>query len=244
MVSWLVPSGRLTTPTTSWFTPSNTGGSAFYVRYSGRVFAVTAGHCVPMGKDPTTIGLARPVGGTLRWIDVSHVFHPRPKNPDPDAPYVEWADVAILVPKEAPDPAETPVLDFDRGEKLVNMQRVASGGVYAFAGYPMAGAMDYDAKHYRPVAYHGIGIYRGPASMEGCHALRAQEPEEGGNGTSGSPVACVAYEEGTWVPALAGMVLMWSNGGIHFLDVIHLLRYLRAASDALDGDETAGAEHR
>lgn len=221
------------------------GGTAFFVRYRGRVFAVTAGHCVRDASGSSLAVATVTEAGPLKWIRTPEIL--RTPTLDPSSPYTEETDVAILVPEREPEPEEVRILDLE-DNYLVDLRKWEVGGVVAASGFPRTGAMRYGEDGggvYASVHYFAIGQYGGThTSLSACHIMLTRVPPEGPDGMSGSPVACCRIEDdGTWTPGFAGMVLMGGLDRLHFLDGVRLLGYVRAAVRLLQ-EQPRGFEPR
>jgi len=138
--------------------------------------------------------------------------------------------VAVLVPAGEPefDPAQVVPLELDI---IANLAKVRRKALFAIRGYPRGSGIDYESGIIARDSLAALGFYEGPAPWRACHTLSLSTENLGGpDGLSGSPVVrALRNPDGTWVPALAGMVQRGGPSKVHFVDARVLIGFLEGA---------------
>jgi trypsin-like peptidase len=197
-----------------WF-----GGTCFAVRFNGRLYVVTAEHCV-RDKDRNEVRVQRQPGSdtlvTLRALFIQDPSQRDAEDPDQH----DWAVFQAVEPE-------------DSGDSLVNVVDVAAvpdaplppppGHKLLVRGYPKTRCLiDYEKLTIVWQAYGGTGQYVGATSSKWLHTMKMDDISqvESVDGLSGSPVFLAAPEQDGLAFSFAGMVLRGSkeSGLLHFLD--------------------------
>ncbi len=161
-------------------------GTVFLVRYRGRMFAVTAQHCLSSGNgDDVRIAL-NPETGTFLPLKNLHRLRSNP-------PKQDWADIAIfeaapeLLSVEEQQSRQSLVLDPLR----VSTMRIKANANLYVPGFPKyLNGVDYDRSVIHTQGYLTTGKYLRPAGRPHIHVFEFHDLDgiDWVDGMSGSPI--------------------------------------------------------
>ncbi|SRR5229473_5563510 len=198
-------------------------GTCFAIQAHENVLFVTAGHVV-RDVSPETTRISIPLGPGRDWPSAEIAKLVRPVA---NEGFESALDLAIMVPTGVVAPSSGDFVPCSI-ERVANMAAVPTTAMFVVAGYPgghPAGkGVDYDQRGIHVTRFISIGTYVGKSDLRGCHRLKLSTVIAGGPaGLSGSPVFRALHnEDGSWTPALAGLVITGNNEDLHFLDVAYL----------------------
>jgi hypothetical protein len=201
-------------------------GTCVVVRFSGRLYAVTAKHCLN-GRNRSSVRI-RMVPGNLTWLPIQTIHTPEGKADFYDLAVVEFIS---SVTWEGYSPhclnLEGPV---------ITLKAPPAKALLGLVGYPASNnSIDYDTMEISTKGFSVDGRCLGPGEEAHCSIMRFNnvEPIEHLNGMSGSPVLQFEeIEEGVYRHWFAGILIRGSkqsNTGrfinaevvIRALDVVH-----------------------
>ena len=197
------------------------GGTFFFCKYHGKVFGVTAKHCLRNRQKEQIRLFISDGNGDQHYAPIKTVHI----GEDPTDRVVDWADIEFMeIDTElisSFDPENSWILDFD----LLMQQDVQlrSEDRLVIRGCPdCLSEIDYDLTKISTGFYATDGRYVGRSHDQNTHILRLSNSSEiaDANGLSGSPVFKVLEQHGGIDYWFVGMVLRSTVASqlAHFLD--------------------------
>lgn len=184
-------------------------GTCFLATYRGRLFVLTAGHCLTEGNGNDLRIALNPK--TKAFLPIKQLNRAKSNPPDQD-----YADVAILEAEPSLLTAEEQrdLVTLDLDQLFAAEMTLQQNAKLVVAGFPKClNGVDYENFVLKMQAYMPSGRYLRASEKIGIHLLQLNEAEQvtQGDGMSGSPVLFVEEYAGGHCFGFLGMSIKGSD---------------------------------